>query len=262
MHFVRDQMTAAPQTARMDEVIGSLAERMVSRRIRHLPVVDAEGVLVGMVTDFVVFQRGTLAVGEWFPWHEDDASTAASALCVPIDVIARRDDPLGTTLTRLSATPQDAVVVVDEVGRPEGIITEHDIVRLGADLLDNIALFVRTQGLPVVVEHDTTGAEAFDLMVKHSCRHVVVGGTNPIGVLSFRDLVRENVTRGREVTAEELVRGQQLHWAGEGISLKEAAAVMAKHKIGCVPVLDLARHVVGMVTRTDVGHGVVDVLAR
>jgi CBS domain-containing protein len=47
---VRDLMTASVFTCHQDDALESLAQTMTSRRIRHLPVVDDAGKLVGIVT--------------------------------------------------------------------------------------------------------------------------------------------------------------------------------------------------------------------
>lgn len=47
---VRDLMTATVQTCSEDDTVESLMQTMTSRRIRHLPVVDSEGKLTGIVT--------------------------------------------------------------------------------------------------------------------------------------------------------------------------------------------------------------------
>lgn len=47
---VRDLMTAAVLTCRDDDSVESLMQTMTERRIRHLPVVDADGKLTGIVT--------------------------------------------------------------------------------------------------------------------------------------------------------------------------------------------------------------------
>jgi CBS domain-containing protein len=43
-------MTAAVLTCREEDTVESLMQVMTSRRIRHLPVVDGEGKLTGIVT--------------------------------------------------------------------------------------------------------------------------------------------------------------------------------------------------------------------
>jgi len=47
---VRELMTASVLTCREEDSVENLLVVMTQRRIRHLPVVDANGVLIGMIT--------------------------------------------------------------------------------------------------------------------------------------------------------------------------------------------------------------------
>jgi CBS domain-containing protein len=47
---VRELMTAAVLTCREDDTLEALMQTMTTRRIRHLPVVDSDGRLSGIVT--------------------------------------------------------------------------------------------------------------------------------------------------------------------------------------------------------------------
>lgn len=49
--FVKDCMTPRPVTIAASETLQGAMELMTMKRIRHLPVLDAAGKLVGMVTD-------------------------------------------------------------------------------------------------------------------------------------------------------------------------------------------------------------------
>lgn len=49
--FVRDSMTPKPITITIKESLQGAMELMAMKRIRHLPVVDDAGHLIGMVTD-------------------------------------------------------------------------------------------------------------------------------------------------------------------------------------------------------------------
>ena len=49
--FVRDSMTPRPITITLQESLQGAMELMQMKRIRHLPVLDETGKLIGMVTD-------------------------------------------------------------------------------------------------------------------------------------------------------------------------------------------------------------------
>ncbi|HSV28403.1 MAG TPA: CBS domain-containing protein [Candidatus Omnitrophota bacterium] len=48
--IVRDLMTAAVLTCHEDDTIESLMQTMTAKRVRHLPVIDADSKLMGIVT--------------------------------------------------------------------------------------------------------------------------------------------------------------------------------------------------------------------
>jgi CBS-domain-containing membrane protein len=48
---VRDFMTKDPLTLRQDDLLRQAVEVVMVRRIRHIPVLDEQGALVGIVTD-------------------------------------------------------------------------------------------------------------------------------------------------------------------------------------------------------------------
>lgn len=48
--FVRDLMSSEPVAVTPDDDLGTLRDLMIDRRIRHVPVVDEEGFLLGLVT--------------------------------------------------------------------------------------------------------------------------------------------------------------------------------------------------------------------
>ena len=49
--YVRESMTPTPITITVQETLQGAMELMAMKRIRHLPVVDGTGKLIGMVTD-------------------------------------------------------------------------------------------------------------------------------------------------------------------------------------------------------------------
>jgi acetoin utilization protein AcuB len=51
MRIVTDDMSREPATVRPDDPLRKAVELVMVRRIRHIPVVDAEGRLAGIVTD-------------------------------------------------------------------------------------------------------------------------------------------------------------------------------------------------------------------
>jgi CBS domain-containing protein len=130
--FARHLMTAPVVTARPEEPLAAAAHRMVVRRLKRLPVVDADGRLVGMVSRVDVLRT----VGEGYPRDEPPPAGEVPAHARTVGEVARADVP---TVGSEAAMPEvlDAVVstrllravVVDRDRRPLGVVSDADLIR-------------------------------------------------------------------------------------------------------------------------------------
>jgi CBS domain-containing membrane protein len=127
---VRDLMTPNPYTLQPRDTLASLYDLMDSHRVRHVPIVDGDGELVGLLT------------------HTDLAMTALGSLSdLPLsqerDLLQRRrvrevmvteletvepDTPLAEAASTLFENKIGCLPVV-EGNRLVGILTESDFVR-------------------------------------------------------------------------------------------------------------------------------------
>ena len=132
---VKDRMTKDPVTVRVGETARAAADLMRSRRIRHLPVVDAAGKLVGIVTDRDIRQI------LFAPAMRTRLGEAAS-LAEQVTVEEIMSSPAITTTPY--ADLADAAKVMHErkigalpvvmVGRVVGILSEIDILKAFAEM--------------------------------------------------------------------------------------------------------------------------------
>lgn len=101
---------------------------MVSRAIRHLAVTDETGHVVGIASEGDVMRNFGI---EYYMNFKDVGSVMSADFCrlAPSATVA---DALKCMVKRR----QSCVVVVDERGRPAGMLTERDVVRLCADEAD------------------------------------------------------------------------------------------------------------------------------
>lgn len=122
----RDVMTVDPETVSAESSLYDAASVMAELGVRHLPVTDAAGRLIGMLSDRDV--RTTLGDPmEALRGREDSDVTVADAM---------RPDPLSESLeasvdalaTILADEKIGAIPIVDEGDRPVGIVSYVDLL--------------------------------------------------------------------------------------------------------------------------------------
>ena len=133
---VRDFMTRDPVTLREDDLLRQAVEIVMIRGIRHIPVVDENGRLVGIVTDRDV--QGTLpsplsaAAPEEY---EALLETTPLARIMTRDVITVGEDDLAAeAVETLLAGKIDGLPVLENA-RLVGIFTVRDALRAYLHLL-------------------------------------------------------------------------------------------------------------------------------
>jgi acetoin utilization protein AcuB len=123
---VKDVMTRAPVTIQPEAPLAVALATMRTHEIRHLPVVDADGRFIGIVTDRDLRQASFARFRALTQAHRDltvrDAMTCAVVTTPPATTIARAAAMM--LERRVGSLP----VVVD--GQLVGILTERDLPRL------------------------------------------------------------------------------------------------------------------------------------
>lgn len=115
---VRDWMTRSPQTVRRDALLQDARDLMDRGGFRHLPVVDADGRLLGIVTDRDLREH-----------HGHLSDTRATAAIAESPLTVGPDDPIEAAAEVLLARKIGGLPVVDAQGHLVGIITETDLLR-------------------------------------------------------------------------------------------------------------------------------------
>jgi acetoin utilization protein AcuB len=137
---VRDFMTKDPLTLGEDDLLRQAVEVVMVRRIRHIPVLDGKGNLVGIVTDRDV--QGTLpsplsaaAPEEYEALLE---TTPLSRIMTRSVITVGPEDLAAEAVETLLADRIDGLPVV-ESGRVIGIFTVRDALRAYLELLRRLA---------------------------------------------------------------------------------------------------------------------------
>ena len=134
--FVRDFMTRDLIAASVDDPAGATLQRMRDEGLRRMPVMDAGGKLVGMISDRRLLQA--LAVptrrGEFRRSVAKPPDLTVGALMNPKVVTTSPDVPLEQAATMMVYNRIGSIVVMEE-GAAVGIITETDMFRIFLRLL-------------------------------------------------------------------------------------------------------------------------------
>ncbi len=115
--FVANVMHAAV-TCSENEAIKAVAERIVTRSVNHIVVVDAQNKLTGIVTSWDI----TRAMAQGRRALADVVSRKV--------VTAKSDEPLETASKRMAKHNISALPVIDLEGKVLGIVTAEDVAKL------------------------------------------------------------------------------------------------------------------------------------
>ena len=121
---IRDLMTPRPVSVPPDAAVGSVWQTMSERRFRHMPVVDAQGRLLGLVSqrDLLVAQLSGESIGF------DDPRPASELMHSELDTV-RPECCVAEAARHMLRTKRSCLPVVDADGVLVGILTEADYLR-------------------------------------------------------------------------------------------------------------------------------------
>lgn len=239
-----DVMTHPPVTVRRETHVRDAAKMMVERGLKRMPVVDAEGRLVGMLGRLDVLklvastppsrQRGSS--GGQFGSGEVDRPGTHPVYRIARDVMvsevptALPQTPVADLLERLVSSNLRRLVVVDEQGKIQGVITDADLVaRVNAHNKPGVlALLSQSLGLS--------------------------RPTNPIGGMGPSESIRRNAKTAGELMSRKVVA------VGPEEPLEEVVKLMVAHRVKFLPVQNSEGKLLGVVLRRDVLRAVTESL--
>jgi len=129
--LVRDAMSAQVSTLMRNDTLSIADDVMRLGRIRHMPVLDEEGEIAGVVSQRDLF-RGALARSLGYGAHAQQkllGSLLVKEVMSTNPITIGIDEPLSAAARKLYEAKVGCLLVVEE-GRLVGILTESDFVRL------------------------------------------------------------------------------------------------------------------------------------
>ncbi len=136
---VADVMTREVVTLGEEDNLLEVMQGMEQLQVRHLPVVDEEGKLVGLVTqrDLLAIASGAIGANLLQAARERliEENTFVAEVMVRDPITVRPDTPLDEAARSMMAEKIGALPVVDEEGKLVGLVTQHDLLRLLVSIL-------------------------------------------------------------------------------------------------------------------------------
>lgn len=126
--LVRDTMTPRPITITTAESLQGAMELMAMKHIRHLPVVDANGALIGLVTDRDLRRVAPSPVIKGGDHAQMDTTTVERVMVRSPTTIGAEQD-LREAVTIFVDKKYGALPVLDAAGKLVGIVTPIDVMK-------------------------------------------------------------------------------------------------------------------------------------
>ncbi len=167
---IKDVMTTDVATVAPDTSLKDVAALLGERRVSGVPVVDAGGHVLGVLSEADILfkecgERGPQGVLAWLlePGAPEklDASTAAEAMTSPARTIGP-ERPLAEAAKRMLEEAVNRFPVVDDDGTLIGIVTRADLVRAFVRSDEAIATEIRED---VILRTLWIAPEALDIQV-------------------------------------------------------------------------------------------------
>lgn len=277
---VKDYMHTQVTTVTPETLVSAADQIMHDKKIRHLPVVTEQHLLVGVLTDRDV-RRAEVSDAPHMAQHE------LTYLLDKLRVqdIMTRDVVTVRSVTTIEAAGQiflqkklSCLPVVCDTNTLSGIITVTDLLRAYVAWHDPSCASLRgvapqEEGSPIPVsalmhkqlitaKPNMSLADVQRLMLDGHIRHVpVLSGKRLVGIITDRDLRDASpspaTTLSRGEIAYQMATTLIKHHMTKDVvcispamEMAQAARLLLQHRFGCLPVLDHGS-LVGIITETD-----------
>lgn len=134
---VADLMTADPLCVTRDASLKDAHELMRSKNIRHIPVIDDKGTLVGMLTQKIMVAKvlNLMAQHGANALERKEKQQLVAELMVTDFAAISPEQSVKEVAAFFVSNRHGCMPVVDKNNKLKGILTSSDFVRLAADLL-------------------------------------------------------------------------------------------------------------------------------
>lgn len=137
---VSEIMTKKVVTINVDAPFGDVARKMRENTIRHLPVVDGENKLVGIITQLMLYQiqspRKTID-GEWV-YDENSLNNIILKHVMNRDVYTLfPEQAMGKALVKMVYSRFGCVPVIQPDNTLIGVVTRKDLLMVSAEIYEN-----------------------------------------------------------------------------------------------------------------------------
>ncbi|WP_273048030.1 CBS domain-containing protein [Pseudoalteromonas sp.] len=135
--IVSDLMTSDPLAVSADHTLHDAHNLMKEKNIRHIPVINGNGELVGMLTQKIMIAKvmGILTTYGENALKRKEKQTKVEDIMVTDFVSVTPTQPLRDVVTFFVENRHGCMPVIDEQNKLVGILTSSDFVRLAAALL-------------------------------------------------------------------------------------------------------------------------------
>ena len=127
---VSDMMTLNPETIKPEATLHDALKLMESCGSRHLPVVNDEGQLVGIVSDRDCRLALNSPTALRYTWQDEEVTqrTSVMAMMTPAPITIEKDAPIQQAAEMMLTNHISALPVCDN-DRLIGIVTSSDLLR-------------------------------------------------------------------------------------------------------------------------------------
>ncbi|NTV36346.1 MAG: CBS domain-containing protein [Anaerolineaceae bacterium] len=210
---VGDVMTHPVVTVNDVDTLGAATTQMVRSGLKRLPVVNADGVLVGVLSRLDILRQvaQTHSIPLASHFSSDVAKTVKDVMSTNIPMVNQEED-LATIIEKFTQTNSHRLIVVDLEGKVIGLISDSDVVarvqpssrrgildafrRIGKPPAGKeIAKDIMSSG-PLVVSPELSVVEATQKMLAESRKWLVVvdNENHPLGLVDRQILLEAVVS--------------------------------------------------------------------